>query len=70
MGEGVDTSYTKYHDQIDNDPYEKLHPPEGTLCRLDGRRRIVNMTVNVEHPSTYTVDLLSLPTPVERYRLI
>src|SRR5271170_4028981 len=31
MDEGVDISYTKFHDQIDNNPLEKVHPPEGIL---------------------------------------
>jgi hypothetical protein len=29
MHEGVDTSYTKYHNQIDDNPFEKVHPPGG-----------------------------------------
>ena len=31
MHEAVDTSYTKYHDRIDDNPFEKVHPPEGLL---------------------------------------
>ena len=28
MREGVDTSYTKYHDDIDENPFEIVHPPK------------------------------------------
>ena len=31
MNEGVDTSYTKFHDQIDNSPYELVQPQENQL---------------------------------------
>jgi hypothetical protein len=59
MGEGVDTSYTKYHDQIDNNPYQKVHPPEGLLyVGWTVAGEWFNMTVDVEHPGIYTVDLL------------
>ncbi len=59
MGEGVDTSYTKYHDQIDNNPYEQVHPPEGLLYvgwTVPGEW--FNMTVDVEQAGIYTIDLL------------
>jgi hypothetical protein len=59
MGEGVDISYTKYHDQIDNNPYQLVHPPEGLLYvgwTVPGEW--FNMTVDVEQPGIYTIDLL------------
>src|SRR5271170_4651835 len=31
MHEAVDTSYTKFHDAIDNNPYNLVQPPEGQL---------------------------------------
>src|SRR5262249_44703915 len=33
--EGVDISYTKYHDEIDDNPYELVHPPK-IGCTSDG----------------------------------
>ena len=59
MQEGVDTSYTKFHDQIDNSPWDR--------CSL---RRIqlyvgwtepgewFNITVDVARAGVYTADLL------------
>jgi hypothetical protein len=32
MNEGVDTSYAKFHDQIDNHPYNLVLPPENLFC--------------------------------------
>src|SRR5271156_960013 len=31
MDEGVDISYTKFHDQIDNNPYDLVQPQENQL---------------------------------------
>jgi hypothetical protein len=31
MAEGVDISYTKFHDQIDDSPYDLVQPPENQL---------------------------------------
>jgi hypothetical protein len=31
MNEGVDVSYTKFHDEIDNNPYNPVLPPENQL---------------------------------------
>jgi hypothetical protein len=42
MDEGVDISYTKFHDQIDDSPYDLVKPPEKpALCRMDRARRMV-----------------------------
>ena len=59
MGEGVDTSYTKYHDQIDNNSYQQVHPPENLLYvgwTVPGEW--FNMTVDVAQAGTYRMDLL------------
>jgi hypothetical protein len=62
MNEGVDTSYTKFHDphvQIDNNPYNLVQPPDGQLYvgwTVPGEW--FNLTVNVAHAGLYTADLL------------
>jgi hypothetical protein len=62
MHEGVDTSYTKFHDpkvQIDNNPYNLVVPPDGQLYvgwTVPGEW--FNLTVNVAHAGRYTADLL------------
>ncbi len=59
MNEGVDTSYTKFHDEIDNNPYDLVRPPEGQLYvgwTVPGEW--FNLTVMVEHAGVYTIDLL------------
>lgn len=62
MHEGVDTSYTKFHDpkvQIDNNPYDLVTPPDGQLYvgwTVPGEW--FNLTVNVANAGRYTADLL------------
>jgi hypothetical protein len=59
MREGVDTSYTKFHDVTDNNPYDLATPPENQLYvgwTVPGEW--FNLTVEVEHAGVYTVDLL------------
>jgi hypothetical protein len=59
MKEGVDTSYTKFHDAIDNNPYDRVTPPEGQLYvgwTVPGEW--FNLTVEVERAGTYIIDLL------------
>jgi hypothetical protein len=62
MHEGVDTSYTKFHDpkvQIDNNPYNLVTPPDGQLYvgwTVPGEW--FNLTVNVAHAGLYTANLL------------
>lgn len=62
MHEGVDTSYTKFHDphvQIDNNPYSKILPPPDQLYvgwTVPGEW--FNITVNVTHAGTYQGSLL------------
>ena len=62
MHEGVDTSYTKFHDPkvpIDNSPYDLVTPPDGQLYvgwTVPGEW--FNLTVDVAHAGRYTADLL------------
>jgi len=57
--EGVDTSYTKFHDEIDNSPYETLQPPENQLyVGWTEPGEWFNLTVQVAHAGIYTADLL------------
>jgi len=59
MKEGVDTSYTKFHDEIDNNPYNLVPPPENQLyVGWTEPGEWFNMTVAVERAGLYTVDLL------------
>jgi hypothetical protein len=62
MNEGVDTSYTKFHnpkDPIDNTEFNLVLPPEDQLYvgwTVPGEW--FNITVQVDHAGTYTADLL------------
>ena len=59
MTEGVDTSYTKFHDIVDNSPYDLVTPPEGQLyVGWTAPGEWFNLTVAVEHAGVYVVDLL------------
>ncbi len=59
MHEGVDTSYTKFHDAIDNNPYDRVQPPEGQLyVGWTAPGEWFNLTVEVARAGTYTIDLL------------
>jgi hypothetical protein len=59
MGEGVDTSYTKFHDEIDNSRYDKVQPPEGQLyVGWTEPGEWFNVTVQVAHAGVYSADLL------------
>jgi len=59
MNEAVDTSYTKFHDQIDNNPYNLVQPPEGQLyVGWTEPGEWVNLTVDVARAGVYTIDLL------------
>jgi hypothetical protein len=59
MGEGVDTSYTKFHDQIDNNPYNLVQPAEGQLyVGWTEPGEWFNLTVDVQQAGVYTIDLL------------
>lgn len=59
MDEGVDTSYTKYHDTIDNSPYDLVTPPENQLyVGWTEPGEWFNLTVKVAHSGVYAADLL------------
>jgi len=62
MDEGVDISYTKFHDpkvQIDNTPYEAVTPPDGQLyVGWTEPGEWFNVTVQVDHAGVYSGDLL------------
>jgi hypothetical protein len=59
MDEGVDTSYTKFHDQIDNNPYNIVKPPENQLyVGWTEPGEWFNITVKTKRAGTYKADLL------------
>lgn len=59
MDEGVDTSYTKFYDKIDNNPYNLVQPPENQLyVGWTEPGEWFNITVNVAHAGVYSADLL------------
>ena len=59
MDEGVDTSYTKFHDQIDNSPYDLVQPPENQLyVGWTEPGEWFNITVQTDHAGVYTAALL------------
>jgi hypothetical protein len=62
MNEGVDTSYTKFHDpnvQIDNNPYNLVQPPPDQLyVGWTEPGEWFNLTVNVARAALYTPDIL------------
>jgi hypothetical protein len=59
MDEGVDTSYTKFHDQIDNSQYDLVQPSESQLYvgwTVPGEW--FNITVQVDEAGEYSTGLL------------
>jgi hypothetical protein len=59
MNEAVGTSFTKFHDAIDRNPFNLVQPPEGQLyVGWTGAGEWIKMTVEVERAGTYTIDLL------------
>jgi hypothetical protein len=59
MHEAVDTSYTKFHDAIDNNPYNKVEPEENQLyVGWTQPGEWFNITVNVARAGSYDADLL------------
>jgi len=59
MHEAVDTSYTKFHDAIDNNPYNKVMPEENQLyVGWTQPGEWFNITVQVAEAGDYSVDLL------------
>jgi len=59
MNEGVDTSYTKFHDQIDNNPFNVIEPAKDQLyVGWTEPGEWFNITVEVEREGMYEGDLL------------
>jgi hypothetical protein len=59
MHEAIGTSYTKFHDGIDNSPYDLVTPQEGQLyVGWTSPGEWFNVTVNVAEAGKYAVDLL------------
>jgi hypothetical protein len=59
MDEGVDTSYTKFHDEIDNNPYDVVQPPENLLyVGWTEPGEWFKITVEVAQAGLYSADLL------------
>jgi hypothetical protein len=59
MDEGVDTSYTKFHGQIDNSPYDLVQPPENQLyVGWTEPGEWFNITVLVARAGVYSATLL------------
>jgi hypothetical protein len=59
MDEGVDISYTKFRDQIDNNPYDIIQPPENQLyVGWTEPGEWFNITVQVSRAGLYSSDLL------------
>jgi hypothetical protein len=59
MREGVDISYTKYRDQIDNSPFDLVQPPENLLyVGWTEPGEWFNITVEVAEAGEYAADLL------------
>jgi len=59
MNEGVDTSYVKFFDEIDNNPYDLVRPPDKMFyVGWTEPGEWFNMTVEVAEAGVYTFDLL------------
>ncbi|HEX3683319.1 MAG TPA: hypothetical protein VHU83_12355 [Bryobacteraceae bacterium] len=59
MQESVDVSYTKFHDRIDNSPFDLVQPPENQLyVGWTEPGEWFNITVEVAGAALYTADLL------------
>jgi hypothetical protein len=59
MHESVDISYTKFHDAIDNNPYNVVVPEENQLyVGWTTPGEWFNITVSAAHAGTYSADLL------------
>jgi len=59
MNEAVDTSYTKFHDAIDNNPYNKVVPEENQLyVGWTQPGEWFDITVKAARAGSYSADLL------------
>ncbi len=58
-GEGIDTSYTKYVNDVDTSPYNLVQPAQGILyVGWNEPGEWFNLTVEVKEAGTYLVDIL------------
>ena len=59
LKEGVDISYTKFHDAIDDNPFNRVQPAEGLLyVGWTAPGEWFNVTVDVAEAGRYQVELL------------
>ena len=59
MNEEVDISYVKFFDNIDNNPYDKVFPPDKMFyVGWTEPGEWFNLTVNVAEEGSYAIDLL------------
>ena len=59
MNEPVDISYVKFFDEIDNNPYDKVQPPDKMFyVGWTDPGEWINLTVDVAEEGTYAIDLL------------
>ena len=59
MSEGVGTSYVKYHDAIDDNPYNRVRPPPNQLyVGWTTPGEWIRLTVEVARAGRYAADLL------------
>jgi hypothetical protein len=57
--EGVDTSYTKYRENIDKNPFNRVQPPDGLLyVGWTEPGEWFNLTVDVADAGTYVFEIL------------
>ena len=57
--EGVDTSYTKFRENIDRNPFNRVQPPDGLLyVGWTEPGEWFNLTVDVAEAGAYLVDIL------------
>jgi hypothetical protein len=71
MDEGVDTSYARFHDPIDNSPYNLVQPPQGQLyVGWTEPGEWFNMTVRSNKVASTPWTFYTLRAVAVRYRLI
>jgi hypothetical protein len=69
MDEGVDISYTKFHDQIDNSPHNVVVPPENQLyVGWTEPGEWFNITVQVAGPASTRPIFSTRQIAAERFR--
>jgi hypothetical protein len=59
MNEAIGTSYTKFHDAIDNSPFNLVQPPENQLyVGWTSAGEWFRISVDVQRTGRYAIDLL------------